>query len=97
MNKLSKILAILTEFLATVNLILYTSLFISLFFIDYDANSLRYFAILSTFIVLMDLIFDLLGSRKTKIKRKAKIEMIYEIENEFNKRIKEKQGEKQDE
>lgn len=87
MSKFNKILAI-------ANLILWTSLFISLFVMNYNANCLKDIGILSTFIVVIDLIFDLLGSRKAKIKREAKVELISEIEGEFNKRIKEKQGEK---
>lgn len=87
MNKVNKWLGI-------INLFLWTGLFISLFFMDYNANCLKDFAIAAVFVVLVDISFDLLGSRKTKIKREAKIELIYEIEDEFNKRIKEKQGKK---
>lgn len=61
MSKLSKILAI-------ANLILWTALFISLFFIDYYANELRYFAMGSMLIVEMGIVFDLLGIKDVRIK-----------------------------
>lgn len=59
MSKLNKILAI-------TNLILWTGLLISLFCVNYNANCLKDFAVCSTFIVIMDIGFDLLGSRKEK-------------------------------
>lgn len=65
MNKLSKILAIL-------NLILWTALFISLFFIDYYANELKYFAMGSMLIVEMGIAFDLLGIKNVRIKIEEK-------------------------
>jgi len=76
MNKLNKYLGI-------INLILWTVLFISLFFIDYNFLQLKRLAIGSTFIVVMDIFFDMLENRDKRIKRKIILEyMVNELDND---------------
>ncbi|NRT34124.1 hypothetical protein BJV38_003290 [Clostridium beijerinckii] len=64
MDKLNKLLGV-------INLLLWTSLFISIIFLNLDTNTLKEFAAGSTFVVVADIVLDILESRG---KRKAIIE-----------------------
>lgn len=52
--------------LAIMNLILWLGLFMSIFFIDYDIESLRRVVICSTLAVVVDLIFDIFECRRKR-------------------------------
>lgn len=62
------------KYLGIANLILWTSLFISLFFIDYNILQLKHMCIGATFIVGMDVFLDMLGNGDKKTKRKVMLE-----------------------
>ena len=81
MNKLNKYLSI-------ANFLLWTGLFLSVIFLNYNANGLKSIAIGSTLIVTIDLLFDMLANRDKRIKRKIILEyMVNELDND-------KQGDK---
>jgi len=82
MNKLNKWLGI-------ANFIVWSWLFLSVIFLNLNANGLKQIAIGSTFIVLIDLFFDMLENRDKRIRRKVTLEY---MANEF-KSDNDKQGE----
>jgi len=79
MNKLNKYLSI-------ANFLLWTGLFLSVIFLNYNANGLKFIAIGSTLIFTIDLLFDMLGNRDKRIKRKIILEyMVNELESDDKK------------
>ena len=68
-EKLAKHLNILT-------LGCWTGIFLSVIFQDLNANALREIAGGSCFVVIIDLIFDMLGNRDKRIKRKIVLEYV---------------------
>ncbi len=67
MNKLSKLLGV-------INLLLWTCFLISIIFLNLDTSTLKEFAAGATFVVMADIVLDILESRGKRIKRKAIIE-----------------------
>lgn len=80
MDKLSKLLGV-------INLLLWTSLLISIIFLNLDTSTLKEFAAGATFVVIISIGFDLLSDGKERIKKEALVKRIYEFIG------KEKQGE----
>ena len=79
MNKANKYLGI-------INFILWTGLFLSVIFLNYNANGLKSIAIGATFIVLVDIFFDMLENRDKRIKRKIVLEyVVHELEFDNDK------------
>jgi|GEM_PF-3179988 len=82
------------KWLGIANFILWTGLLISVIFLNLNANALKEIAVMSTFVVVIDLLFDMLGNRDERIRREANLKLLCEIEDEFKKLIEEKQGDK---
>lgn len=81
MNKFTKVLNIVT-------LGAWIAVFLEAIFQDLNAYALREIAIVSSFVVIMDLIFEMLGNREERIKKEALVKRIYDFIG------KEKQGDK---
>ena len=71
------------KWLGKINFILWTGLLISVVFLNYNANGLKSIAIGATFIVVVDIFFDMLENRDKRIKRKVTLEyVVNELDND---------------
>jgi len=66
----------LAKHLNIVTLGCWTGVFLSVIFQDLNANALREIAVGSCFVVIIDLIFDMLENRDKRIRRKVTLEYV---------------------